>query len=357
MNIMIRADASLNIGSGHVMRCLAFSEALRDAENRVSFICRELKGNLSNLIEKTGFEVHRLFHDEYNRDSQNVDLQNDKMKIDAEQSIALLKEMQNIDCLIVDHYSLDKQWEVQMRPYVKKIMVIDDLADRNHECDLLLDQNYYENMESRYKDLVADHCRQLLGPKYALLRKEFTETRKKLRKRNGELKKIMVFFGGSDLSNETSKVLQAIQALKRSDISVDVVIGFNNPHRSEIDAITKRMPETHSYCGVNNMAELMDSADVYVGAAGITTWERCCLGLPSLVITVAQNQVQATRDLANLDLLDYIGEGGSVSKNDLMSILEKYITNQDELEHYSKKSLKLVDGLGAQRCVDIMANC
>jgi UDP-2,4-diacetamido-2,4,6-trideoxy-beta-L-altropyranose hydrolase len=156
MNIIIRADASIQIGTGHLMRCLTLANELRSKGIKASFVCRELPGNLCNFIENKGYSVYRL------PDSRNVTWQTD-----AEQTKAILNEEQDADWLIVDHYALDRQWELQMKPHVKKIMVIDDLADRPHHCDLLLDQNLYFNQNTRYDELVPDYCKKLLGPKYA----------------------------------------------------------------------------------------------------------------------------------------------------------------------------------------------
>src|SRR5690606_26558309 len=131
-------------------------------------------------------------------------------------------------------YSIDIQWELKLRTYVNRIMVIDDLANRRHDCDLLLDQNLYENMEQRYMGLVPETCKLLLGPRYALLRPEFREARKKLRPRDGTVRRILIFFGGTDPTNETLKAIEAVRLLNCSDIEVDVVVGAKNPHRDLI---------------------------------------------------------------------------------------------------------------------------
>ncbi len=345
MNIIVRTDASQEIGSGHVMRCLAFSDVLRDEGANVTFICRSMKGDLCDAIENAGFKVHRLYCDD------------SSMESDAEASRELLMQSQDIDCLIVDHYALNNEWETGMRPHVKKIMVIDDLADRNHDSDVLLDQNYYIDMESRYDGLVPDHCRKLVGPQYALLRKEFMDVKAAIKERSGIVGRVMIFFGSSDLSNETSKVLKALKSLNRPDIAVDVVIGKNNAHKSEIMELAHTLPYSKCHCNVSNMAELMGDADVYVGAAGITTWERCCMGLPSLVVTVAENQVQTTKDMAGSKLLYFIGESDDTGMNDILNALQKVIMNPESLKQFSMTSMKLVDGSGAKRCAEAILTC
>ena len=233
MKSIIRTDASVQIGTGHhVMRYLTLADELREHGAGAIFVCREFDGNLCGYIEEKGYIVHRL--PVPNKQKHNIEgnlkhaawLGTD-WHTDARQVEEIIKDLDTaLDWLVVDHYALDERWEGYLRPNVKKIMVIDDLADRVHDCDLLLDQNFYENLESRYDGLVPAWCKKLLGPKYALLRPEFREARRNLRKRDGHVKRIMIFFGGSDPTNETTKVLEAIRMLNRPDIATDVMVGL-----------------------------------------------------------------------------------------------------------------------------------
>lgn len=218
---------------------------------------------------------------------------------------------------MVDSYALDHKWEKFLRPHVNKIMVIDDLANRAHDCDLLLDQNYYRDIEHRYDGLLPLTCRKLLGPEYALLRPEFHQAKKNLRKRDGKIRRILVFFGGSDPSNETKKALQAIKLLNRPEIAVDVVVGAGNPHREEIKQICSEMPNTTYYCQVENMAELMAAADLAIGAGGVTTWERLYLELPTIAIAVAENQVETLEALGEAEMVWYLGIWSEVVVDDI----------------------------------------
>ncbi|MFH1884106.1 MAG: UDP-2,4-diacetamido-2,4,6-trideoxy-beta-L-altropyranose hydrolase, partial [Planctomycetota bacterium] len=227
---IIRADASGQIGTGHVMRCLTLADELRGRGAEVIFVCREFAGNLCGYIEEKGYIVHRLpvsndqEHD-FESNLKHASWLGADWQTDARQVEEVFKDLDtHLDWLVVDHYALDEKWEGYLRPYVKKIMVIDDLADRAHDCDLLMDQNFHENLESRYDGLVPPGCIKLLGPKYAALRPEFREVRKNLRKRDGHVKRIMIFFGGSDPTNETAKTLEAMYMLNRPDVAVDVVV-------------------------------------------------------------------------------------------------------------------------------------
>jgi len=245
--------------------------------------------------------------------------------------------------LIVDHYALDLRWETQMRSFTRKIMVIDDIADRPHDCDVLLDQNLYRNMDTRYDDLVPKHCKQFLGPQFALLRPEFIEARKNLRKRDGSIKRILIFFGGSDPTNETAKALEAISMLNRLDIAVDIIVGNANPHKGQIQQQCSQMPNVIFHGQVENMAELMSQADLAIGAGGTTTWERCCLGLPSITIILAQNQLETTGAVANAGATWNLGRSEQVNATLLADTTKRALDNPQELKRMSALALGIMD--------------
>lgn len=355
INVIFRADASKNIGTGHISRCLTLAEALDKEGANISFICRELPGNINNFIKKKGFKVHKL---PYNAKSIKADVKSYESewldlnwRDDAKETLEILEKNHNVDWLIIDHYSINRLWEEQMRLFVKKIMVIDDLANRNHDCDILLDQNYIEN-GNRYKKLVPENCVQLLGPKYVLLRQQFYFAKKKLKNKNGAVKKILIFLGGADPDNETSKVLDAIKLLKMPDIYVDVLIGQVNPFLNEIKKLAGEIPNTKCHINVENMAELLIDAELCVGAGGSTTWERCCLGLPSIVMIIAENQIKVAESLAKKGIIINLGWHKKVTKNDIKNALLNLINDQDKLRTMSLKGMEMVDNYGTKRVVE-----
>lgn len=342
------------------MRCLTLADELRTGGADILFISRQLDGNLGEMVTCRRHRLRMLPQPPgpiFGRGGADhacwlgVD-----WKVDAAQTLEVLHAEQMVSWLVVDSYSLDVRWELMIRPAVERVMVIDDLADRHHDADLLLDQNLYRDLATRYEGLLSPGCRTLLGPRYALLRPEFPESRKSLRKRDGSVARILVFFGGSDRTNETLKALKGIQLLSRPDIAVDVVLGINHQHRRDVETFASSLAQTICHYNVNNMAELIARADLFLGAAGTTTWERCCLGLPSLVITVAQNQVQATRDLAGAGLLSFVGESRLVSHTDVTDAVCAAIGNPLLLKTFSDASFELVDGLGATRCAAAILN-
>ncbi len=333
MNVIIRADASTSIGSGHVMRCLTLAHRLKKEKNaKVVFVMRVLPGNLIDMVEKQGFEVLKLSpaNQKYSLNGYGLWL-TVPMDVDAQQTIEVLQHyLQEHDCdvanrLIVDSYALDEQWERMLRPYCKEIMVIDDLSNRRHECDILLDQNFYLNKDVRYVGLVPEHCKMLLGPEHALLREEFYEAKKHLRKRDGNIKNILVFYGGSDLTNETEKAIKALVQLHDEgyNFTADVITGVSNSRREKIKNLCSKYQFLRYYCQISNMAEFMNKADLMLGAGGSTTWERLYMELPALVTAVAENQIQGCRDCSQAGIIEYLGINEDVRVDTILEALHK----------------------------------
>jgi UDP-2,4-diacetamido-2,4,6-trideoxy-beta-L-altropyranose hydrolase len=361
--VVIRVDASLQIGSGHTMRCLTLADDLRINHNKeVYFICNELPGDLNQYIKDRGYKLFTINKNELHSKSNALylkDLSKSKtleeiIKIttkywaeDAAASLTVMKHVAKTSCrlldwVIVDHYGLDIKWENVLRPFTNKIMVIDDLANRAHNCDLLLDQNLYENMDKRYNNLVSNECIKLLGPQYAILRPEFKEARKKMPKRDGQVKRVLIFLGSSDITNQTASALRAIQQLERPDIVADVVVGASNPNKEEVMQLCKTLPNTNYLCQVDNMAELMLKADLALGAGGSTTWERCYMGLPTIVVAVAKNQEMIRKLLHAINAEIYLGLHTQINQGDYFSAVAAALNNKDFLSIVSNSAKNLM---------------
>jgi len=353
MNIIFRVDSSIQIGSGHVMRCLTLAQELRKKAN-VQFICRKRKGSLIKKIKSKGFAVFELdgvVARENVDEPLIVDWLGTTQGQDARDCAPILEKIKP-DWLIVDHYGIDKYWQNKLKKYYKKLLVIDDLANREHNCDLLLDQNFYKDANARYKKLIFSKCKMLLGPGYALLRKEFLTTTSNLI--DESLDKILVYFGGSDIKNNTLKVLQAIQSCKQANISVDVVIGPDSPYRKDILNFSSKMANVTCFDFVENIAEMMSNSDLYIGSAGTTTWERCCMGLPSIVIGIAENQIKPMEEMELAGMTFFLGSEKNVDSSDILRLLDNIVDSPSVLVEMSMKNLALVDGYGASRCASEM---
>lgn len=325
----IRVDSSEQIGSGHLMRCLTLAERLRKDGGEVHFISRDLAGSLNRLVKEHGFPLHLLpQHEENPNLTGYAAWLTVPQVVDAEETGEILSRMQPVSRLIVDSYALDVVWEQKLRPLVREIFVIDDLANRRHDCDVLLDQNYYREMRHRYDGLVPPACKLLLGPSHALLREEFYAAREKIGVRDGVLRRILVFYGGSDVTRETEKAIRALVELQLPSVAVDVVVGGSNPCRASIEELCAAHDFLYYHCQVSNMAELMAHADLCLGAGGTTTWERCFLGLPAIVTAVAENQIQICEDCAEVGYIRYLGRWDEVTVGDIAAAVQRCIMPQ-----------------------------
>jgi UDP-2,4-diacetamido-2,4,6-trideoxy-beta-L-altropyranose hydrolase len=358
--VVIRVDASIEMGMGHLMRCLSLASALADDGTKVFFLLRSHAAGLKGLIESEGHAV-RLLADPEPRPgaagtngTAHASWLPTSWQEDAEQTSVAIGDMAAIDWLVVDHYALDAQWERRLRKRVERILAIDDLADRDHDCDILLDQNLVQGMELRYRRRVPTTCRPLLGPRYALLRPEFAEQRKSLTARSGKVSRILVCFGGSDPDNETAKTLSAIGSLSLPSTAVDVVIGMSNPYADSISSLCRKLPGVELHRGAGNMAELMKRADLAVGAGGVMSWERCCLGLPTIAIGIADNQTGALTALAAAGAVAYLGPAASVTANQIAGAIRSMLDEPARTRAMGEVAATLVDGAGANRVREAM---
>jgi len=346
MRVAFRTDASVQIGIGHLMRCLTLADALKANGAECVFVCRQHVGNLLSTIKECGYSALVLplpqeTVDDVLADRYELWLGAD-WRTDAAETFKLLMQ-DPVDWLVVDHYALDIKWEKRLRAVCNKLMVIDDLANRLHDCDLLLDQNYYKNAAVRYDALVPEAAMLLLGPDYMLLRPEFYEARGILRERNGEVRRILVFFGGGDPTNQTLSALEGIGSLGCQNIYVDVVVGSANPFKHEIYSFCENTKWANYHYQVSNMAELISSADIGIGAGGSAMWERCALGLPTLTVVFAENQVKATEDVAKTGAIIYIGSVNDLTSNDYAQAVQKLLNSPEDILSISNNAVGLID--------------
>jgi len=359
MQIVFRTDASLTIGTGHVMRCLTLASALRERGAVVSFVCRAHDGHLCDLIEEQSFAVIRLPATRTRIQCENTPAHaawlGASWQEDAEKTRAAI-EARGVkpDWLVVDHYALDERWESALRKYLGYIMVIDDLADRMHDCDLLLDQNLVAQMHTRYANKVPTNCGLLLGPEYALLQPIYAELHDRCSPRKGPVRRIFIFFGGADSDNLTGRALAAFMRLNRPDIEVDVVVTAGGPHAEAIRMQVAGHRNIHLYNDLPTLAPLMAKADLAIGAGGATSWERLCLGLPAIVVTLAANQIPVSDELEQKGLIRWIGSGSDVSEKNIADALIRFLCSGVQPEWYLCYKT-LVDGRGSGRvCESIL---
>ncbi len=342
MNVAIRVDGSRQIGSGHLIRCMTLAEQFRKHHHNVIFIIRAHLDSLHQLVQESGFSIELLSSSLSTFDIPD-NLAHSKwlgvpQNFDANESLSVLKN-KKIDLLIVDHYGIDHIWENILKPHVAKLMVIDDLADRQHNCDIILDQNYYTDLEHRYDDLVPASCKKLLGPKYALLKPSFFKLREGVKVRT-DLKKILVFFGGADPNGQTLKTLQALEPFKNVSTGI-VVIGRVNPNEAAIARLCKANRWV-LHIQSNQMAELITECDLAIGAGGTSSWERCCLGLPTIVFALALNQLRVAKDLSTYGAAIYQSLESEQWPIELQGKVQTLIKNPSQLHEMSQKAFDLM---------------
>lgn len=331
----IRSDASVEIGSGHVMRCLCLATALRDKGHEVAFFCLPLEGNLISLIKSNGFDVHTL-----------PDIRDKRVILKH-----LADRASSKTWLIVDHYGLDAKWESDFSSIGTKILVIDDLANREHRCEFLLDQNLQENPAARYEGLIQRPCRLLLGPRYALLRSEFSV---KAPYRNGTIRNALVTYGGVDSTNETEKALDALEEFGNR-LRVDVVIGKQNARIKDLEMKTLKFSDAHLHIQTAEMANLMRAADICLGAGGSTHWERCALGLPTIVTAVAENQISISQSLHKAGAIIYLGYFNSVSSEHIRNAITQIFSDEEAVRQMANRSLSIMsDHVGTEGLIQML---
>lgn len=358
MNFIFRVDASLAIGTGHVMRCLTLADGLQQRGVRCTFVCRPHPANLIDEIERRGHRAIALknmnvakrpfFSDLSHAEWLGVDWQTDAL--DTREVIRL----ERFDWLVVDHYALDHHWERELRPYCKNLMVIDDLADRKHDCDMLLDQNLGHSAKD-YSELVSPSAVFCMGPRYALLRSEFAKLRCQslTRRESPSFKRLLITMGGVDKDNVTGHVLQALsQCDLPSELEITVVMGGRAPFLPLIRAQATQMPRlTEVFVDTDHMAELMSASDLCIGAAGGTSWERCCLGLPTVLLVLADNQISLAAELKKMGAVMCIK-----NTQEIAQVFKNLFSTEISLrlKEMCNAAAILTDGKGVDRIINLM---
>jgi len=378
LNILIRVDASLNIGSGHVIRCLTLAKKIKEKDKNVNiiFVCRAHQGHMHENIEASGFICLLLDNDkESEKNIETDELGKNEylswlgcsLAQDVKQTIEIAKKYSlqhfsnaTYDWLLCDHYAIEKTWQKRMREIVNNIFVIDDLANREHDCNVLLDQTF-NCKKNKYVNKIKEGTLQLLGTNYALLGNDYSKlrTRKLLQNRNNALqpRKILIFMGGSDKQNWTLKVLRVLNCfIKEStvflDIDVNIVIGAQYQYERELYSVISECPfKVNLLKNISSMAKTIAGSDLAIGAGGGSSWERCCLALPTLTCVVADNQSELSEKLENF---------GAIIKwrtvSELLTELKGLFSSKNRLSKISLAASKVCDGEGASRVSDMILN-
>lgn len=340
LSIAVRADASSAIGTGHIFRCMALTDELRRKGGRAIYVCADAPGNLIGVLEEKGYQVKTI------PDALDPDA-------DARATLATLSDEPRFDWLLVDHYGLDSRWERAVQSRARRMVAIDDLANRAHDVDVLFDASHDETQHDLYTGLVASRTYLALGVKYILLRREFAD-RTPPQRDFGGVRRILVTLGGNDPTNATGLVLDALDAPQFSTIDIDVTLGISNPRLEALKRRAEAMTNVSLHVQSSRMADFMTSADLCVGAGGTTSWERCYMGLPSLILILAENQREIAERLDRLGCGRSLGLSVKHSPASIRGALLDAIADDGWRAATSRCARELVDGHGVNRAVDII---
>jgi UDP-2,4-diacetamido-2,4,6-trideoxy-beta-L-altropyranose hydrolase len=329
-DVLLRADASADIGTGHVVRCRTLGEELRRRGWSVALATRNLPDGLGDSIRSSGISI--------------VDLP-PLMSIADEPAFLGERFKSGVALVVVDHYGIGADWHREASRWATRIMAIDDLATEPHRVDLLLNQNLGAR-EERYRGLVAATTRVLCGPRFALVRPEFGAARRVGRTRSGAIDRLVIFMSGADRTDVTRRAAGAAAA---AAIPADVVVGAAYPSLAALRPWIDHQPLLRLHVNVPSLAPLMQEADLAIGAPGSASWERCTLGLPALLVTLADNQLEAARLLAESGAVVSLGWHDAVSTADLEMALLDLRASPDRVRAMGRAAARIADGLGTGR--------
>lgn len=349
MRVLIRADASPTIGSGHIARCLTLARVLRGQGAHVAFACRELAGHRLHALEAEGFEAFALPDYYPGEDPQQAIESFLPWHADIEALEKALIDRPGFDWIIVDHYGLDHHWQAAARRFAPRIMALDDLATRTYDVDLLLNQNL-SGTQSAYAGLLPERCRTLLGPRYALLRDEFRCGAIDIKP---EVKRVLVNFGGFDAAMQTYQAMLALADF--NELEVDFVAGLDNPAWTRMQTMAASRPRWRLHSFVSHFHRFMMEADLFIGAGGGTSWERAAMGLPTICIAVSDNQQANSEVMARFGAHIYLGPCAQVTVDQLRQAIGFVVGNKGLRQSLAQHSRQLVDGLGASRVAVALA--
>jgi UDP-2,4-diacetamido-2,4,6-trideoxy-beta-L-altropyranose hydrolase len=338
--LLIRADANVAIGTGHVMRCLALAQAWQDSGGQCIFAMAESTPAIEQRLLREKLHVKCIA-----AASGSVE--------DSKGTVRLARE-RNAAWVVLDSYHFDSAYQFAIKASGFKLLLIDDHGQGETYCaDLVLNQNLHATPEL-YTSREPS-TRLLLGPRYALLRREFRQCRDYQREIPEAGRKILVTMGGSDPNNVTAKVIEAIRQLTDSDLETVIMVGGSNPNLFALGPAVRGQKSMRLVADPPNVAELMKWADVAIAAAGTTFWEICCLGLPAVLLELAKNQKGVAAAADELRIAWSLGDAAEASSCTIAGKLKELLSSQEIRASQSQKGRNLVDGVGAQRVLAFLS--
>ena len=347
--VAFRVDASAHIGTGHMVRCLSLGRSLQKAGIRCTFVSARQLPALRDQLQREGIET--LVVDSAEPSSVRP-FELDQAS-DARGFLKLLDTLPHVDVVIVDHYGIDRTWEAQVRASGRKLLAIDDLADRPHDADFFVDQSLQTAARS-YEGVLDPSCRRLLGPKFALLRDEFANLRAAAPPL-ADRQRVLLFAGGADPDNATGLLLRAWMQISEPRPPLDVVIGATHPARGDIESAVATLPHARLHIQTSAMADLLAASRLFIGSAGTVSWERCCLGVPAVMFSIAANQEYNLETLSAARTGISLGNASGLGPQVPARLISRLLAKPGLLGRMAQRSWALVDGRGAERVALMLA--
>lgn len=350
--VLLRADGSRALGWGHLVRCFALALALEETGADPVFACARVPEALARAI-RARFDLVPLPASGSPAAHARRPFALDE-EADSSAVVAAGEGRGGLDAVVADHYGIGRVWETRVRRHTSRLMVLDDLADRRHAADLLLDPSIPEDVD-RYERLLPSECKRLLGPRFALLRPEFAAMHAAAGvRRQTTPGRVVLFAGGTDPLNATGLVLDAWASLDAGERALDVVIGADHGQRGDLERRCRSLPGVELHVQSDRMAELLARADLLIGAAGGVSWERCCMGVPALMFAAAENQERNMAQLAARRTGIALGRIGALDARDLAALIARVLSRPRLLQRMGRRGFDLVDGLGATRAALVL---
>jgi UDP-2,4-diacetamido-2,4,6-trideoxy-beta-L-altropyranose hydrolase len=345
MKVVFRVDSSNKIGGGHLYRSLVLAEELKSHEMDICFICKVLPGSMDELVTERGFNLIKIRpapKADYVYKNEYESWLGEPLRSEIEIIHHTLSQLGKIDLIVVDHYALNYKWHKEIRHLTKKIMVIDDLANRIHDCDILLDHGYVHNFESRYDGIIPNGCLKYLGPRHALLAKDLTRVKKKREEKilSGKKNKVLVYFGSADDRQLTIKCLKVLVGLDY-ELTYDVVVGSANLRKEEIRKICSQQRNISFYQSPDCYYDLIQNSDICIGAGGVSVLERIYVNLPSILLCGAENQKEILKKASEMNMFMYLDKPGEIGKG-----LDMYLRGKWPGSHVKENPAYIFNGEG-----------
>ncbi|MBK16592.1 MAG: UDP-2,4-diacetamido-2,4,6-trideoxy-beta-L-altropyranose hydrolase [Prochlorococcus sp. SP3034] len=342
MSVVFRVDSSNEIGGGHLTRCINIANQLKKKNINSFFILRDLQGADVNSIE---YYDHR-----YKLIKNSIDYIDD-----AKQTIEIIKEESiKADSIIVDNYEIDNKWENLLKTKTKKLIVIDDLANKNHNCHILVNQ-VYDSKPNLYDGLINNSCQLFLGSKYIFLRPEFNILRKKSNKicDFSKITDIHIFFSSNDKQGLTIKY--SVLLLKNfPELKLHISVGNYFVHLKELKDLALKYKNISWIQNNLNIEEQMAKCQIAIGTPGMTTWERACLGIPSIQLGTKDFQDNVLRKLSSNGICKWLGNEKYISEEFFIKTCKEFFRNKQRLKEMREICLKAIDGKGLERVINLI---